>query len=97
MQFSSRQTAQSLMPHIPPPQYSEDDEALAYFNPIIRSPPPKLWIVRDEMGVSAQEISDCSEIIEISDECATFDAKGGIVWDKERLREIPVWKKRVDY
>jgi len=53
--------------------------------------------VRDEMGVSAQEVSDCSDILDISDEFASFDERGRIVWDMERLEQIPIYKKRVDY
>lgn len=97
MQFSSFQSAKSLVPQLPPPRYSEDDEVLAYFNPVIRSTPPKLWIVRDPMGVSEQEAIDCSEIIETTDEFASFDEKGRVVWDMDRLDQIPIYKKRVDY
>lgn len=49
------------------------------------------------MGISAQEVSDCSEILEISDEYATFDDRGRVVWDMEHLEQIPIYKRRVDY
>ena len=49
------------------------------------------------MGVSEQEAIDCSEIIETTDEFASFDEKGRIVWDMDRLDQIPIYKKRVDY
>ncbi|KAG9240791.1 hypothetical protein BJ878DRAFT_524228 [Calycina marina] len=95
--FSSFHKAKALMPTLPLPKYTEEEEKLAYFNPIIRSEPPKLWIVRDEMGISAQECSDTSESVEVSDEYASFDSKGQIVWDRDDLDQVPIWEKKIDY
>ena len=95
--FASFHKAQTLVPKFPLPRYEEDEEKHAYFNPLVRSEPPRLWIVRDEMGISAREVRDSSEVVEIGDEGARFNEKGKIVWDEQRLEEVPVWEKRVDY
>jgi hypothetical protein len=53
--------------------------------------------VRDELGVSAQEIKETKKVIDISDEGARFNEKGKIEWDEDDLRQAPVWKPRVEY
>ncbi|RDL37974.1 DUF221-domain-containing protein [Venustampulla echinocandica] len=82
-----------------PPQYSMEEEESAYFNPAISSPPPTLWIVRDDLGISTQEVKDSIEVISITDEFARFEGKK-VVWERgERvdLNEVPIWKKDVEY
>jgi len=95
--FASFNRAQTLVPKFPLPTYKEDETRYAYFNPLVRSDPPKLWIVRDEMGISLGEVRDSSEVVEIGDEGARFDEKGKIIWDSERLEQVPIWEKRIDY
>ena len=64
---------------------------------------PQLWIVRDEMGISRQEVKDTSEVLPITDEYARLSEKNKIVWTQIgedgglNLQEVPVWEKRVDY
>lgn len=98
--YSSRQSVKSLVPAYAPPRYEEVEEEKAYFNPVITALKPRLWIVRDEMGISRKECTDSGEVVDISDEYATFNEKGKVVWDdggKENLEGMPVWEKRVDY
>lgn len=81
------------------PQYTLEEEESAYFNPAIASPPPTLWIVRDDLGISTQEVKDSIEVISITDEFARFEGKK-VVWEHgERVdfNEVPIWKKDVDY
>jgi hypothetical protein len=95
--FKSHQSVRALVPNYAPPQYAEIEEAQAYLNPAITSVKPRLWIVRDDMGISKQEVKDSREVVDISDEFARFDEKGKIVWDVEHVVNVPVWEKRVDY
>jgi calcium permeable stress-gated cation channel len=95
--FKSYEGVRSLVPGYAPPQYEERDAELAYFDPAITAPVPKLWIARDEMGISRTEVRETGEVVGISDEYAWFDGKGKIVWDEERILDVPVWEKRVDY
>lgn len=88
-----------MVPNWPTPQYLEEEQETAYFNPAITSPVPRLWIARDEMGISKKEVQDTSEIIPISDDFATFNPKGKIVWSYEgaTLQDMPIYEKRIDY
>jgi len=94
--FKSHQSVRSLVPNYTPPQYEAEDAALAYFDPNVTSPVPQLWIVRDEMGISAREVRESSEVVGISDENARFDEKNKVVWDEE-VEAAPIWEKRIDY
>jgi calcium permeable stress-gated cation channel len=77
--YSDYQTLRRLVPRdLPEIVYSADDARDAYHNPAISSQPPTLWIPRDGMGVSRQEVHHTSRVIPISDEDAGFDEKGKI-------------------
>jgi len=95
--FKSFASVKALVPNYAPPQYEEEDAEHAYFDPAITSQVPKLWIPRDEMGISRKEAQDTRDVIPISDEFSWFDEKGKIVWDEERILDVPVWEKRIDY
>lgn len=98
--FKSHQTVRDLVPKYRVPTYEEHEEETAYFNPAITSETPRLWIVRDEMGISRQECKDSAEVCEMTDRGARFDEKGKVVWEEgleERVEEAPVWEKRIDY
>jgi hypothetical protein len=97
--FKSHQTARGLVPNWPAPQYLDEEQETAYFNPAITSPVPRLWIVRDKMRISRKEVADSSEVIPITDDFATFNEKGKVVWDYEgaTLQDMPIYQKRVDY
>ena len=75
----------------PHDQLSQEETQNAFLQPAITAPKPKLWIVRDDLGVSAEQVKDTQPIVEISDKGASFDEKGHIVWDQENLRELPIW------
>ncbi|PVH81758.1 DUF221-domain-containing protein [Cadophora sp. DSE1049] len=98
--FNSHSKVKSLVPDYPPPQYTPEEEAEAYYDPALTSPVPRLWIVRDTMGISQREVKDSSEVVEISDSYAGFNEKGKVVWEYQnqgRLEDVPIWEKRVDY
>lgn len=101
--FKSYQRVQSLVPKYAAPEYDERDGDRAYYNPVVTSPTPRLWIVRDEMGISREEIRETGEVLPITDDYARFDAKNKVawVWGREgegaRLRDMPVWDRKVEY
>lgn len=108
--FASHNTVRQLIPagpNYPPPQYTPREEENAYYNPAITAETPKLWIVKDDFGISTQECQDSGKVVGISDDWARFDAKAKVEWmmllegDKEgrgvSLQNVPVWEKRVDY
>lgn len=74
------------------PQTARD----AYFHPSITSPTPLLWIPRDPLGVSAQEVRETSKVIPITDEGAHVDEKNKVVWDSEDGRP-PIYQEKVYY
>jgi calcium permeable stress-gated cation channel len=80
------------------PAYTENDLRTAYINPALTSKTPKLWLVRDEMGISKREIAECEKVgLIATDEGATLDAKNRIVWDHENLENVPIFKKPTLY
>ena len=98
--FKSHSQVKSLVPDYPPPQYTPEEEAEAYYDPALTTPVPRLWIVRDSMGISQREVKDSSAVVEISDAYASFNEKGKVVWEYQnqgRLADAPIWEKRVDY
>ncbi|KAK4989531.1 phosphate metabolism protein 7 [Elasticomyces elasticus] len=94
--YTDYATMRRLVPKEIEIRYEPETERDAYFNPSIKSQTPLLWIPRDPMGISAQEVRDTRKVIPITDEGATFDNKGNIVWDAENGRP-PIWEKPVYY
>ncbi|KAG9552859.1 DUF221-domain-containing protein, partial [Aureobasidium melanogenum] len=84
-------------PGQPAPSIPEETLKHAYHHPAITAKPPKLWIVKDELGVSTQEVKETKKVIDISDESARFNEKGKIEWDEDDVRKAPIWKDRVEY
>ena len=75
--------------------YSEAVERSAYHHPSITSQAPMLWVPRDSMGISRQEVAHTSKVIPISDEGASLDDKGKIVWDTDT--KPPFFEDKVYY
>lgn len=78
-------------------QYDDKTESDAYHHPATVSQPPLLWIPRDPMGVSRQEVHDTSRVIPITDEGAVFNDKNQIEWDTERAMEAPIYEEKIYY
>ena len=100
--FKSHQTVSSLIPNYLLPRYEEQDADLAYYHPAVTKEVPRLWIPKDEMGISRRECVETGQVVPISHDFASFNEKGKVVWDwseggPNRLEEMPVWEKRVDY
>lgn len=68
----------------------------AYFPPSVTSETPLLWIPKDIAGVSAQEVSHTSKVIEITDDGCTLNENNKIEWDAEGARP-PLWTPKVYY
>ncbi|KAF9894720.1 hypothetical protein FE257_006610 [Aspergillus nanangensis] len=77
-------------------QYPAEVERDAYFHPAITSQPPLLWIPRDELGVSAQEVSHSMRVIPITDEDAWLDEKNHIHWDMDK-GVPPIYEEKIYY
>ena len=70
----------------------------AFFHPAIKAKLPKIWLVKDILGISKEEIALTKKKgIDVTDEGASFDEKGKIEWDHEHLRQLPVFEDRVEY
>lgn len=73
--------------------YDPEIERNAYYHPSITSSPPLLWIPRDIMGISRQEVAHTIKVNPITDEGAGFDEKGKLFWDMEsRDGKAPIWE-----
>lgn len=94
--FTDYTTLRRLVPKEIQIRYEPAIEDNAYFHPSITSEPPLLWIPRDPMGISKQEIRDTSKIIPITDESAHLDEKNKIVWDAEDGRP-PIYEEPIYY
>ncbi|ROT42626.1 phosphate metabolism protein [Sodiomyces alkalinus F11] len=82
------------VPHdLPDPRasYPADYGARAYHPPEVWSPAPRIWIPRDDGGVSAQEVLHCKRYAKVvaSDEGAWLDEKGTVVCEVEKA---PFWE-----
>ena len=94
--FTDYQTLRRLVPRaFADISYTPEAERDAYFNPAIGSPTPLLWIPRDVMGVSRQEIAHTSKVIPISDEGAFFNEKGKVVFDTDA--RPPIYQEKIYY
>ncbi|KAL4802645.1 hypothetical protein BDV18DRAFT_59130 [Aspergillus unguis] len=76
--------------------YAPEVERNAYYHPAIGAQLPLLWIPRDEMGISTQEVAHTSKVIPITDEESWLDEKNHIRWDVDK-GVPPVYKEKVYY
>lgn len=76
--------------------YPEEAERDAYCHPAITSQPPLLWIPRDPLGISRQEVAHTSRVIQITDEDAFLDEKAKVRWNEEK-GEPPIYEEPIDY
>jgi len=71
----------------------EEDIAKAYVAPAMTSKTPKLWIPRDKLGVSKQEIEQNEAVgISTTDEAAEVDENGKLHWDHD-FEHVPIFKR----
>ena len=78
--------------------YTEEEMRTAYLNPAMTSKTPKLWLVRDEMGVSKHEIEENEAAgIVATDEGAFLDSQNRIRWAQDDFSKVPIFKEPVKY
>ncbi|KAK5108978.1 hypothetical protein LTR62_007612 [Meristemomyces frigidus] len=90
--YCDYQTMRNMVPRDIPIHYTQQQEEEAYFDPAIVSAAPLLWIPRDPVGVSRQEVAHTSTTIPITDEGAYLDEKNNIVWDSQDGRP-PIYEE----
>lgn len=73
--------------------YSEEVERDAFHDPSVSADTPLLWIPRDTMGISRQEVAHTAKITPITDEGATIDENGKIQWDPET--RPPIYEDKI--
>jgi hypothetical protein len=75
------------------PAPTEEELANAYENPAFTSKTPKLWLPRDQAGISRDEVAENEEArIPTTDEAAEIDENGKLWYDRD-FEKVPVWKK----
>lgn len=101
---SAAELSASLSPRFREPvhPYDVQDARKAYLHPAIVEEPPVIWLARDPLGVSAQEIIDLREKlvqhgVHVTDEGAIMNEKGKLEWIDESAREAPLWEGKVVY
>lgn len=94
--YADYPTMRRLVPtHIEIPEYPTEVERDAYFHPSITSKVPLLWVPRDELGVSKQEVEHTSRVIDITDEDAFIDEKGNVQWNSDTVP--PIYEEKIYY
>lgn len=94
--YTDFSTLRRLVPKEIEIRYEPEVEEHAYFHPSVNSNVPLLWIPRDPMGVSRQEVHETGKVIPITDEAARLDEKNKIIWDAEDGRP-PIYEAPVYY
>lgn len=96
--YNDFETMQRLVAdRVAPAPIPEVDARVAYFNPSITTEVPNLWIPRDPLGISRQEVADSSKVIPITDNHAHLDDNNKIVYDYENAEQLPVYQKPIDF
>ncbi|WPH03077.1 Hypothetical protein R9X50_00595100 [Acrodontium crateriforme] len=76
----------------PEPLKSEDIDK-AYLPPAMTSKTPKLWIPKDSLGVSKEEVEhNTAAGISTTDEAAEIDENGKLHWDHD-FAHVPIYSK----
>ncbi|KXJ91396.1 hypothetical protein Micbo1qcDRAFT_147497 [Microdochium bolleyi] len=81
-----------------PPTYTQENLRTAYLNPSLTSKPPKVWLPRDRLGLSKEEIRE-NESVDIAtvDDGAWVTDRGDVRFKEDDLRSLPTWKDPVPY
>jgi hypothetical protein len=80
------------------PEYSEEDVKKAYLHPAYTSKTPVVWLAKDSMGVSKNEVQENETAgIKCTDQGAWIDEEGGLQWSVDDFDEVPVFKKGIKW
>lgn len=78
------------------PGYTEEDVKKAYLHPVYTSKTPVIWLAKDEIGVSENEVNENKEKgLESSNQGAWIDEKDNLNWSVDNFDEIPIFKKSI--
>lgn len=94
--YANYHQLRKLVPTADPITYPAEAERDAYCHPSISSQPPLLWIPRDPLGVSSQEVAHTMRVIPITDEDAYLDEKCKIQWNEEK-GQPPIYEEKISY
>ncbi|KAK6431901.1 phosphate metabolism protein 7 [Oleoguttula sp. CCFEE 5521] len=94
--YTDYETMRQLVPKDIAIEYDEFTENHAFYNPAITSERPLLWIPRDPVGISRQEVRDTEKVNPITDEGAFLDEKNKVTWDSPQGRP-PIYQEKVYY
>ncbi|KAI0112565.1 hypothetical protein GGR51DRAFT_507492 [Nemania sp. FL0031] len=80
------------------PEYTDEELRRAYLHPALASQTPVIWMARDAMDTSKNEVQGTKECgLKASDEGAWLDEKRIVHWNVVDFEKVPVWKKAVKY
>lgn len=68
----------------------------AYSPPSMRMRSPRLWLPRDGLGISSQEVAHCGKVVEVTDDGAWLDERGQTRVELEGENEkwaTPAWER----
>lgn len=95
--YTDYETLRRIVPKSEGLGYSDEIEENAYYNPSITSELGLIWIPRDPLGISKEEIRDTSKVVPITDEGAHLDENNKIVWGGEQDEQPPIYEEKVLY
>ncbi|KAF1830421.1 DUF221-domain-containing protein [Decorospora gaudefroyi] len=80
------------------PEYSEEDLKKAYLNPAFTSKTPIVWLAKDSIGVSKNEVSENEKQgLRASDQGAWITGDAKLKWSIDNFDEVPVFKKGIKW
>jgi hypothetical protein len=80
------------------PEYSEEDVRKAYLNPAFTSETPVVWLAKDSIGVSKNEIGECEKAgLKATDQGAWITGDGNVKWSVDNFEEVPIFKKGIKW
>lgn len=80
------------------PPLGDDEMEKVYLNPALTSKTPKLWLVKDDAGVSKHEIEENEKIgIPSMDDGASLDVHNNVQWEKDDFSKVPIFKAPARY
>lgn len=78
--------------------YTDEQLKNAYQNPAMTSKTPKIWLPKDEGGVSKKEIEENEKVgLPSTDDGAQLNRSNKIVWKKDDFTTVPIFKEATQY
>ena len=78
--------------------YTDEEMNKAYLNPAVTSETPKLWLAKDRVCVSKQEVAENEAVgISATDEGAFLDSQNRVRWEQDDFTKVPIFKRPVKY